>query len=161
MAAGNTYVALASTTLGSAASSVTFSSISGSYTDLVLVCNLGAANLGQDLKLQFNGVTTTTYSTTIFRSSTTRSTDASFIYLDYTGATQNAIQSQYNVNIMNYANTSTFKTVLHRFSDASNMAEANVGLWRSTSAITQIDVGMTAGNLIAGSTFNLYGIAYA
>ena len=39
MAAGNTYVALATQTLGSATATVTFSSISGAYTDLVLVYN--------------------------------------------------------------------------------------------------------------------------
>jgi hypothetical protein len=37
MAAGNTYVAIAEQTLGTAAASVTFSSISGAYTDLVIV----------------------------------------------------------------------------------------------------------------------------
>jgi hypothetical protein len=37
MAAGNTYVAIAEQTLGTAAASVTFSSIPGTYTDLVLV----------------------------------------------------------------------------------------------------------------------------
>jgi hypothetical protein len=40
MAAGNTYTPLATQTLGSAAASVTFSSISGAYTDLVLVLNI-------------------------------------------------------------------------------------------------------------------------
>jgi hypothetical protein len=34
-----TYEPIATTTLGTAAASVTFSSISGAYTDLVLVCN--------------------------------------------------------------------------------------------------------------------------
>ena len=37
MAAGSTYTPIATTTLGSAQADVTFSSISGSYTDLVLI----------------------------------------------------------------------------------------------------------------------------
>jgi hypothetical protein len=40
MAAGNTYTPLATQTLGSAAASVTFSSISGAYTDLVVSLQL-------------------------------------------------------------------------------------------------------------------------
>ena len=37
MAAGATYEPIATNTLGSAAASVTFSGISGSYTDLILI----------------------------------------------------------------------------------------------------------------------------
>ena len=166
MAAGNTYVAIAEQTLSSAAASVTFSSISGAYTDLVLVCSLGAANAGQDFRIQFNGDTATNYSTTLIRGSGTallsnRSSSAAFIYLDYTGATQNVVQNQYNINIMNYANTTTYKTVLSRHNNASIATEAEVGLWRNTAAITSLAVSMTAGNLITGSTFSLYGIAAA
>jgi hypothetical protein len=162
----STYEPIATQTLGSAAASVTFSSITGTYTDLVLVCSLGAANAGQDFKIQFNGDTGTNYSTTLIRGTGTsaisnRSSNASFIYLDYTGATQNAIQAQYNVSIMNYSNATTYKTVLSRFADASVASEAEVGLWRNTAAITSIVVGMTAGNLITGSTFSLYGILAA
>ena len=39
MAAGSTYTPLATNTLSSSSASITFSSISGSYTDLVLVMN--------------------------------------------------------------------------------------------------------------------------
>ena len=156
-----TYTPIATQTLSTATATVTFSSIPATYTDLVIVCSLGAASAGQDFKLQFNGDTATNYSTTIFRGSSTRSSNASFIYLDYTGATQNVVQSQYNININNYSNTTTYKTVLTRFSDATNNAEANVGLWRSTAAINSIALAMTSGNLIVGSTFTLYGILKA
>jgi hypothetical protein len=58
MAAGNTYVAIAEQTLGTAAASVTFSSISGTYTDLVLVVT-GTMTGGPDIRcyMQFNGDT--------------------------------------------------------------------------------------------------------
>ena len=56
MAAGNTYVAIATNTLSSAAASVTFSSISGAYTDLVLVTNATLASGGAaNLWCRFNG----------------------------------------------------------------------------------------------------------
>jgi len=156
-----TYTPIATTTLSSSTATVTFSGIPSTYTDLVIICSLGASNAGQDFKLQFNGDTATNYSTTIFRGTSTRSTSASFIYLDYTGATQNVVQSQYNININNYSNATTYKTVLTRYSDAANNVEANVGLWRSTAAINSIALAMTSGNLIPGSTFTLYGILKA
>ena len=53
MAAGNTYVALATNTLGSAAASVTFSSISAAYTDLVLVFAGTTVTTANNLSLQF------------------------------------------------------------------------------------------------------------
>ena len=64
---------------------------------------------------------------------------------------------------MNYANTTTYKTVLSR--DALNNAsdgavEAFVGLWRSTSAINTIQIKPDSGNFNTG-TFSLYGILAA
>jgi hypothetical protein len=64
VAAGNTYVAIAEQTLGTAAASVTFSSIPGTYTDLVLVLSVQDAS-GNTFALQFNGDTSTNYSTVL------------------------------------------------------------------------------------------------
>jgi hypothetical protein len=59
MAAGNTYTPIVTNTLSSATSSVTFSSISGSYTDLVLVIAYKAATTNYPtLRLSFNGSAT-------------------------------------------------------------------------------------------------------
>jgi hypothetical protein len=43
----------------------------------------------------------------------------------------------------------------------SRYTVAEVGLWRNTSAITEIDLKFVTGNLVAGSTFTLYGIKAA
>ncbi len=59
-----TYEPLATTTLGSAASSVTFSSISGSYTDLVVVFSGTAGGGNSNLILTFNSDTGSNYSWT-------------------------------------------------------------------------------------------------
>ena len=61
MPAGSTYSTIATTTLGSAQSSVTFSSISGSYTDLRLIINTKNTTSTTDTKLQFNGDTNQNY----------------------------------------------------------------------------------------------------
>lgn len=63
MTAGQTYFPIANTTLSSAAASYTFSSISGSYTDLVLVIG-GTLSADISAGIYFNGDTGTNYSTT-------------------------------------------------------------------------------------------------
>jgi hypothetical protein len=66
------------------------------------------------------------------------------------------------MDIENYSNSTTYKTTLSRINNAGGTtgvgAEANVGLWRSTAAITSITIGGQTGNLSTGSTFTLYGI---
>ena len=59
-----TYEPIATTTLGSAASSITFSSIAGTYTDLRVVFTPQGATAGVSAYLEFNGISTTTYSET-------------------------------------------------------------------------------------------------
>jgi hypothetical protein len=64
---------------------------------------------------------------------------------------------------LNYANTTTYKTIISRGDSAGFWNIANVALWRKTpEAITSITV-FPAGlnNWIAGSTFTLYGITAA
>jgi len=59
-----TYEPIATTTLGSATASVTFSSL-GSYTDIVLVCSVQSASSGDArINIRFNGDTASNYSGT-------------------------------------------------------------------------------------------------
>lgn len=163
MAAGNTYVAIATQTLGSAQASVTFSSIPSTYTDLVLVC-AGTNSSGLDaLVLQFNSDTATNYSTTIIVGTgsaavSLRETNSTYVYTGLSGT----LQSQSIFHIMNYANTTTYKTTLGRGDAPNGQVRAGVALWRSTSAVNSIKVFLTAGsNMDTGFTFSLYGILAA
>ena len=62
-------------------------------------------------------------------------------------------------HFMNYSNTTTNKTILRRGGSPSIYApQAEVSLWRSTSAINAISMTAGSGNFGSGSTFNLYGI---
>jgi hypothetical protein len=64
MAAGNTYVAIATTTTSGNIATITFSSISGAYTDLILVGD-GRNNAGGwGWRIRFNGDTGSNYSWT-------------------------------------------------------------------------------------------------
>jgi hypothetical protein len=161
MAAGSTYTPIATTTLGSSAASYTFSSISGSYTDLVVIVNATTTSAAQDLKLQFNSDTSTNYSNTRLLGTGTsagsnRNTSSVSIYPGYTNTTISTVI----INIQNYSNTTTYKTAISRSSLADFEVDAIVGLWRNTAAITSVTIGST-GNFATGSTFTLYGIAAA
>lgn len=171
MAAGSTYTPIATQTLGSTTSSVTFSSIPSTYTDLVLVLgSLGMNSAGSAGKLTFNGDTATNYSNTILYG--TGSTTGSFresnannirIYGGAVGMTANNNNDTVIVQIQNYSNTTTNKTVLTRCNISSGEVDAMVGLWRSTAAINSLTVISYNGTdrFTVGSTFTLYGIAAA
>ena len=158
----STYEPIATTTLGSASSSVTFSSISGAYTDLVLIVNSARTTGNDSVSLEFNGDTGTNYSRTILygtgsAAASYREANSSIIEIGI----QDASNSTNIFNIMNYSNTTTYKTVLARANATTVRVQAGVGLWRSTSAITSIKLATGGSTFISGSTFTLYGVKSA
>jgi hypothetical protein len=175
MAAGPTYTPIATTTL-STSGTVTFSSIPQTYTDLVIICNgYNATQDGGSPTIQFNSDTSTSgtnYSDTYLSgdgSSATSGRHSSSPYV-LIGAvagwdTTSTDRASSIVNIFNYSNTTTYKSVLIRSNLASGTypgAEVGVSLWRSTAAISTINLQTSNfGNFATGSTFTLYGIAAA
>jgi hypothetical protein len=161
----STYTPIATQTLGSAAASVTFSSISGTYTDLVLIVN-GSNTASASYYMQFNGDTGSNYSYTTVSGNgssavSARSSNNTKIYLHYAGPFAANTLFMNTVSIQNYSNATTNKSTLIRASIASDESTARVGLWRSTAAITSILVSTDASTFKAGSTFTLYGIKAA
>ena len=160
----STYEKIATTTLGSAAADVTFSSISSAYTDLVIIIN-GTFSAGENsYGMRLNGDTSSAYSSTAVygTSSSSASLRQSNVTRMYLGRTSTANGTSI-IHLQNYSNTTTYKTALSRGNSDSTVM-ATVSLWRSTSAvnsitIAQYDFGAT--NLGAGSTFTLYGILKA
>jgi len=154
-----TYEPIATTTLGTSAASVTFSSIPGTYTDLILVVN-GTSTATNGNEMQFNGDTGNNYSFTLLygNGSTATSSRNSNISFAYAGRT-NTNQSVSITQIMNYANTTTYKTVLTRANSNGDIVMANVSTWRSTSAITSLVYAGATFN--SGTVFTLYGIKAA
>jgi len=160
----STEVALATTTLSSAAATITFSSISGSYTDLRLVLVTRDAGAGGILKLTFNSDTATNYSDTWMRGNGTaaasgRNTTQAYINMQYaTGGASN--WGMLTADIFNYTG-STNKTVLLTNSNDENgsgFVYRQVGLWRSTSAITSLTITTNSGTMATGTTATIYGI---
>ncbi len=161
MPAGSTYTPIATTTLGSAQNSVTFSSIAGTYTDLKLIVSSTLAS-SQVTLVQFNGDTGNYSQTRIYGDGTNVTSDRqSLADIGYSGS---ASPSVFIVDIMNYSNSTTFKTLLSRWNTAgnTNFVGASVSLWRSTSAINSVKIlNLSSVNFQTGSTFTLYGIASA
>lgn len=156
----NTYVALATTTLGSAVASVTFSSISSAYTDLELVVQAAgvSANFYQ---IQLNGDTSALYSRTRLvgdGSSATSSRNSGSTSVPI-GDLSSSVPDASIIKFQNYSNTSVNKTFLYRANLSTTGTTAGVGLYRSNSAITSITIFTNTSTFAAGSTFSLYGIA--
>jgi len=153
-----TYEPIATHTLSSAQASYTFTSISGAYTDLVIVFN-GAATSANNVYIQFNSDTGNNYSMTyIYGSGTTatsgRTSNTSNIYAMGLPTSNSTL----TMTVLNYSNTTTFKTCLQRGAEAA--VTATVGLYRSTAAINAVKL-LTDTTFATGSTFTLYGIKAA
>ena len=155
-----TYEKIATTTLGSAQASITFSSISGSYTDIVLIL-AGTVGSLSNVAFQVNSDTGSNYSNTLMLGSGSAATSERQSNTSSGAGTVVATgQSIIKLQFMNYSNTTTYKTVLNNGGNAGSYIGAGVNLWRSTSAITSIKVMTFNDNSTyqTGSTFTLYGI---
>ena len=173
MAAGTTYDPLATTTLTSTATSITFSSISGSYTDLVLVVN-DQLDSASGFKIRFNGDSGSNYQQVQFSGYASskiggKVLSASSIYnnLIYGDSTTANAFTPNIIHIQNYSNSTAYKALLWRYGTvtaAGGNGENTVlaGSWNSTSAITSIEISVwNAVNFTAGTSATLYGIAAA
>jgi hypothetical protein len=158
----STYEPIATQTLGSAAASVTFSSIPSTYTDLVLITAGKFSANESSYKIQVNSDTGTNYSNTFLYGDGTsaasgRFTNGTFLLSGRSSTSEGNGITQFQ----NYSNTTTYKTVLSR-GNSTAITIAIVGLWRSTAAISSMVItSETASNLQTGSTFTLYGIKSA
>ena len=156
-----TYSLIASYTATSTQSSISFSSIPGTFTDLVLVFDgLGTSGTASDIGVRLNSDTGTNYSNTLVYGSGSvagsgRHTGLTFFRGWYLSSTA---QTNCIFNVMDYANTTTFKTVIGRSNIANAEVDAAVGLYRSTSAITGFSLTPQGPSFASGSTFKLYGI---
>lgn len=162
---------ISSQTLGSAAASVTFSSIPATYTDLVLRYASRSDTSTTSLNITFNSDTATNYSST-------------YVYGDGTNAVSGRDTSVANINeaVKSNATASTANTFTNdeiyipsytvaqnkplsssaamEINSASNTyVGTGAHLWRNTAAISSIQLALAGGaNFVSGSSFYLYGI---
>ena len=165
-----TYDLIQEQVLGSAAASVTFSSIPGTYKDLVLEFVGSAASTADTPAIRFNGDTATNYSATSLAGNGTTATSQrqSNVNRIQVGGFQDPVgttPSTLFVNVQSYTSTNVFKTVIARhsnFNGSAGTAGSIVGLWRKSpaEAITSITVLTENGNSYAtNSTFRLWGVS--
>jgi len=161
----STYEKIATTTLGSNQTSVTFSTIPGTYTDLVMVANTRlVSGVSTNYVVTFNGDTGSNYSLTYLYGNgsvagsgrASNQTNMDTAYLPNYTELGTII---YNIN--NYSNTTTNKTLLSRSNQAASGVFSYVGLWRNTAAITSMTINGGTNNIVSGSTFTIYGIKSA
>lgn len=152
---------MANITLGSTATTLTFSSISGIYRDLVLIVQTNDAVSASNILLRINSDTGSNYSDVRMGGDGTNTGS-------FTGATTYIRGTQYATattavghnsiwHFMDYSATDKHKSVLVRSSNATIGVDAVAGRWASTSAITSFQLLNV--NFAAGSSFALYGIA--
>lgn len=170
-----TYIGIASITLGTATSSVTFSAIPNTFTDLVIRASVRGSESGTagNLRLRVNGDTGSNYSRTrlyAYGSGTfsernfnqSSNTDVSF-YNQATSTTNTF--SNLEIYIPSYLSTSnkpiSGSGAVENNSSTDNAVGVHAFHYRNSSAITSIEFINTAGNFVSGSTFHLYGISNA
>ena len=171
----NTYTLIASSTIGAGgASSITFSSIPSTYTDLKVVAstrNTSANTLGL-LPIRFNGSSSSLSSVVMYGFGTNAGTSAysgvAYAIWGYTNGATSTSNTFANTEfyIPNYT-SSNYKSVSVDSVNENNATDGRqsltAGLWSNTAAITSItldalDGGAGSVNFVQYTTAYLYGI---
>jgi hypothetical protein len=168
-----TYEPIATTTLGSANSTITFSSIAASWTDLRLVLVSFYDTGGSQVLVRVNSDSATNYShTTLYGDGaspfSTNQTNQTYFYPTGSQGGGSSVTltlpTLTTIDMFSYAG-STNKTFLANTSQDKNGSGVTIttcGLWRSTAAITSLTfVCGGASTFTSGSNITIYGIRAA
>lgn len=156
--------------LASAASSITFSSISGDFTELYLVISARSDRSGavdDPLRISFNGSSSNFTRRVLFgsgASAATQSASDNYLRIDLPAASSTSnVFCNASVTIPNYA-SSNYKSLSIDGVNENNTTNSyyqmiQATLWSDTSAITSISLTPLVGtNLVANSSATLFGI---
>lgn len=169
----NTYIPIASTILSSPQTTITFSSIPSTYTDLLLKASIRTdttAATFSDLKLRLNGNTSSVYNYIAFHGNGTtmsrnQSSNETRAFLRYTGTGNLATSNNFGsceIYIPSYNSTTTKNLASTGVMETNNATAYMAGhaMWfNDTTPITQITLqDEAAADFMSGSSFYLYGI---
>lgn len=162
---------VAPTELGSSQTTITLSSIPASYQDLILVLNARSDNANINLEITLNADTGTNYA---YNRVTTNQTPADTVAHN-ANQTSIVIQAAHSTSsdtaghmgglrmeILAYANSAISRTGFwnsQRFSSAAALLKSNGSFaWENLAdAVSSIELNLTAGDFVAGTTYALYG----
>lgn len=167
------FSSIATTTLSTSQSTITFSSIPATYKHLQIraIGRTDRASNVDGFRIQFNNITTTSQYRSHFLGG-----NGSTVFSGDEGGTAGVVNQRFSANsstasmfgvavidILDYANTDKRKTVrCLGGTDQNGSGELYLtsGVWLDTSAITEIDIVPNVGtNFVQYSSFALYGIA--
>jgi hypothetical protein len=165
-----TYTLIASTTLSTTSTLITFSSIPATYTDLVLRFSARLGNAGSDdWTIQPNGSNTNGTSRMLYRDGSQISyppastSNASLLLgkVPGTSITSNTFGSC-EVYIPNYTGSTakmvSCMSIMENNAVVLQYIHATAGLYNNTTALTSLDVRGGGSQFVSGSSFFLYGI---
>lgn len=168
MAAGPTYTKIQSETLGSNQTSIVFTSIPQTYTDLKVSLIAGHNTRAGGFVIYFNSDTGTNYNSSYMLGTGTSqegscSNNTSGIY-NFGDLGSSTIVNLIEINVNRYTETNRHKSTSSIFaSKERGRILLNFGLWRNTSAITSMTLSFTNGTdtFASGTVATLYGIEAA
>lgn len=155
---------------GSSVSGITFNNIPQGYQDLMAVCYVRSTNSSTDyfyVNPNNNGSGIGSFTTLYGNGSSTgsyrdSSQSINIELREFTGSNQTSgIFTSVTMHILNYANTSAYKTILSRNAsdwNGSGFTHLTVNMMETTSGISSLKFAGYSGNLAVGSQIQLYGI---
>lgn len=161
MPAGSTYTPIATAQGTGSSSTISFTSIPSTYTDIVAVLTFQTTS-GNYINFRVNNLSTSIYSFTQLYGTgsaagsarVTGQTESLFEATPTSPNVSNAI-----IHFQNYSNTTTNKSYLLRSNDSTATVRAIAGMIQLTSAINRID--FNSGTFTSATQITLYGIASA
>lgn len=166
MPAGPTYEPIATTSVTSTSTAIDFTSIPSTYTDLRVIWQV-KSNANLNLYLQFNSDSGANYSFTWMQGNGTSATSSRLtsqndIKLTNASAANNGTMNLFIIDVFSYAGSTNKTSLISAAQDfgSTGFTLRQVALWRSSSAITSIN--LTSGSsMVSGTTATLYGIKAA
>lgn len=162
------YVSIQTATVDSGgASTITFSSIPSTYTHLQIRGLSFSTSAQTDILMRFNSDSSSTYTLhQLYGDGSSAASSSNVprtsILAGMAGNTPTTNGGVTIIDILDYTNTNKYTTVRSLQGNDVNGATGYVlfrsGLWRDTSAITDITFTLSAGSLTQYSQFALYGI---
>ena len=159
-----TYEPIGTYTAASNQTSIAFTSL-GTYTDIVAVFDgLSSSGAGNTLSMVFNSDANSAYSATRIQGTLAAKTSARYTSDPTIGIVGDSERTNAIISIMNYGNTTTYKTSLSRY-NTLDAGDARVGAYvqlrSSTTAITTVTFSIPSAQIATTSTITLYGIKAA